>query len=46
MADINSELDAVRMTKLDELRAAGIEPYPPRLEPARTHTTAEAMAGL
>ena len=43
MAEINSELDAVRMTKLDELRAAGIEPYPPRLEPARSHTTADAI---
>ena len=43
MAEITSDLDAVRIAKLDELRSAGIEPYPPRLEPARTHTTGEAV---
>ena len=43
MAEINSELDSVRITKLDELRAVGIEPYPPRLDPERSHTTAEAI---
>ena len=37
-----SELEKVRLTKLERLRAAGMEPYPTHAE--RTHTTAEALA--
>ncbi len=38
-----TELGELRLAKLDQLRAAGIEPYPPRLERPRTHTTVEAI---
>jgi lysyl-tRNA synthetase, class II len=34
---------ALRREKAEALRAAGIDPYPPRVE--RTHTAAEALAG-
>lgn len=37
-----NEQQAVRQAKVDELREAGIEPYPPRSE--RTHTAAEAVS--
>jgi lysyl-tRNA synthetase class 2 len=37
-----NDLQAQRAAKLERLRAAGIEPYPPRS--ARTHTLAEALA--
>ncbi|MDQ6693977.1 MAG: lysine--tRNA ligase, partial [Chloroflexota bacterium] len=45
--DYASELDMgdqgrQRLAKLDELRAAGIDPYPPRVE--RTHTCAGAVS--
>jgi lysyl-tRNA synthetase class 2 len=39
-----TELERVRLEKLARLRAAGIDPYPPRAE--RTHTTAQALAGF
>ena len=35
-----NEQQAVRQAKVDELRSAGVEPYPPRSE--RTHTSAQA----
>ena len=37
-----SELDKIRLQKLDRLRAAGMDPYPPRAE--RSHTSAQALA--
>jgi lysyl-tRNA synthetase class 2 len=37
-----SELERIRLQKLDRLRAAGMEPYPPRAE--RTHTSAQALS--
>jgi lysyl-tRNA synthetase class 2 len=37
-----SELEKIRLAKLERLRAAGMEPYPARAE--RTHTTLEALA--
>ena len=37
-----SELQKVRLAKLERVRAAGMEPYPTRVE--RTHTTADALA--
>lgn len=37
-----TELERVRLEKLERLRAAGVEPYPARAE--RTHTTAQALA--
>jgi lysyl-tRNA synthetase, class II len=37
-----SELQAIRQEKVEALRAAGIDPYPPRA--LRSHTTAEAAA--
>ena len=37
-----STLEKIRLQKLEELRAEGIEPYPTRA--ARTHTSAEAIA--
>jgi lysyl-tRNA synthetase class 2 len=37
-----SELEKIRLQKLDRLRAAGMEPYPPRAE--RTHTSQQALA--
>ncbi|MGH2523871.1 MAG: lysine--tRNA ligase, partial [Anaerolineales bacterium] len=36
-----TELEKIRLAKMERLRAAGMEPYPPRAE--RTHTTAEAI---
>src|SRR3990172_7562211 len=37
-----SDLELERLSKVERLRARGVEPYPPRVE--RTHTTAEAIA--
>ncbi len=37
-----SSLEKIRLQKLEELRAEGIEPYPTRA--ARTHTSAQAIA--
>ncbi len=37
-----SSLEKIRLQKLEELRAEGIEPYPTRAE--RTHTSAQAIA--
>jgi len=37
-----SSLEKIRLQKLDELRAEGVEPYPTRA--ARTHTSAQAIA--
>src|SRR6185436_13925552 len=37
-----SELEKIRLAKMDRLRAAGMEPYPSRAQ--RTHTTAQAFA--
>lgn len=37
-----SELEKIRLAKMDRLRAAGMEPYPSRAQ--RTHTTAQALA--
>ena len=39
-----SPLEEQRLAKIDQLREAGIEPYPPRVE--RTHTTAVALAAF
>ncbi|MGQ0603515.1 MAG: lysine--tRNA ligase [Anaerolineales bacterium] len=36
-----TELEKIRLAKLERLRAAGMEPYPTRAE--RTHTSAEAL---
>ncbi len=36
-----SELEKIRLAKLERLRAAGMEAYPPRVE--RTHTTTQAI---
>ncbi|MBI1794088.1 MAG: lysine--tRNA ligase [Chloroflexi bacterium] len=41
MEDYNS-LEKIRLQKIEELRAEGLEPYPTRA--ARTHTSAQAMA--
>ncbi len=38
-----NEQQLVRRAKLDDLRAAGMDPYPPRLPWPRTHTAAEAL---
>ncbi|MCB0255176.1 MAG: lysine--tRNA ligase, partial [Anaerolineae bacterium] len=46
MTEELSQRDAVRLAKLDELRNAGIEPYPARLQQPRTHTAAEAIAAF
>jgi lysyl-tRNA synthetase class 2 len=46
MAEPSSERDLVRLAKLDELRSAGIAPYPPRLDLPRTHRAAEAIAAF
>lgn len=46
MTETNSEHDLARLTKLNELAGAGIEPYPPRLNRPRTHTAAEAIAAF
>lgn len=37
-----SELEKIRLAKMERLRAAGMEPYPSRAQ--RTHTTAQALA--
>jgi lysyl-tRNA synthetase class 2 len=37
-----SELERIRLAKLERLRAAGMEPYPTRAE--RSHTSVEALA--
>src|SRR5438046_1733677 len=37
-----SELEKIRLQKLDRLRAAGIDPYPARAE--RTHTSQQALS--
>ena len=39
-----STLEKIRIEKIEQLRAEGIEPYPTRVE--RTHTNAEAMAAF
>lgn len=41
MADYNS-LEKIRLQKIEELRAEGVEPYPTRA--TRTHTSAQAIA--
>ena len=41
MTDYNS-LELIRLQKIKDLRAAGVEPYPTRAE--RTHTAAQAIA--
>lgn len=43
MNDQATEQGDVRVAKLDELRAASIDSYPPRLDRERTHTSAEAI---
>jgi lysyl-tRNA synthetase class 2 len=43
MAEYNS-LEQIRLQKIEELRAEGVEPYPTRAE--RTHTAAEAIAAF
>jgi lysyl-tRNA synthetase class 2 len=43
MAEYTS-LEKIRLEKIEELRAAGVEPYPTRAE--RTHTSAEAIAAF
>jgi len=43
MAEYTS-LEKIRLQKIEELRAQGIEPYPTRAE--RTHTSAEAIAAF
>ena len=44
MPEAENPLLKVRLEKLHNLRARGIDPYPPRFE--RTHTTAEAVSYL
>src|SRR5574341_218180 len=39
-----TSLEKIRLQKIEELRAAGVEPYPTRAE--RTHTSAEAIAAF
>jgi lysyl-tRNA synthetase class 2 len=46
MPETSSERDLVRLAKLDELRNAGIDPYPPRLDLARSHSAVEAIAAF
>ena len=43
MAEYNS-LEKIRLQKLDELRAEGVEAYPTRA--TRTHTSAQAIAAF
>lgn len=43
MSEDYSALDDVRRAKIEQLRAAGLDPYPPRLDYPRTHTTAQAI---
>jgi lysyl-tRNA synthetase class 2 len=40
----NTSLEKIRLTKIEELRAEGLEPYPTRAE--RTHTSARAIAAF
>ncbi len=42
--EVSDELYQARLTKLERLRARGIDPYPPRWR--RTHTTVEARAAF
>jgi lysyl-tRNA synthetase, class II len=44
MSEADNERDQMRLAKLDELRRAGIEPYPARLDRPRSHRAAEATA--
>ena len=37
-----TSLEKIRLQKIEELRAEGVEPYPTRAE--RTHTSAQAIA--
>ncbi len=46
MTETSNERDLVRLAKVEELRGAGIDPYPPRLDQPRTHTAAEASAAF
>ncbi len=46
MTETSNERDLVRLAKVEELRGAGIDPYPPRLDRPRTHTAAEARAAF
>ena len=39
-----SSLEKIRLQKIEELRAEGVEPYPSRAE--RTHTSTEAVAAF
>ena len=39
-----TQLEKIRLQKIEELRAQGLEPYPTRAE--RTHTSAQAIAAL
>jgi lysyl-tRNA synthetase class 2 len=39
-----TEIEKIRLAKMEALRSAGEEPYPPRS--ARTHTTAQAVAAF
>jgi lysyl-tRNA synthetase class 2 len=39
-----SQLEKIRLEKLEQLRAAGVDAYPTRVE--RTHTSAQAIAAL
>ncbi|HEX9114727.1 MAG TPA: lysine--tRNA ligase [Anaerolineae bacterium] len=41
-----NEQQQVRREKLDELRALGIDPYPPRLPAERTHTAASVLTAF
>ena len=43
MAEYNS-IEKIRLQKLDELRAEGVEAYPTRAK--RTHTNAQAIAAF
>jgi lysyl-tRNA synthetase class 2 len=43
MSDDSSTLDDVRLAKIEQMRSAGIEPYPPRLDRPRTHSAADAL---
>lgn len=39
-----TSLEKIRLAKIEQLRQAGLDPYPPRAE--RTHTSAEAIAAF
>ncbi|MEA3337939.1 MAG: lysine--tRNA ligase [Chloroflexota bacterium] len=43
MSQTNKNRESVRTEKLDELRALGVDPYPPRLDEQRTHTCLGAI---